>query len=108
MKHEGNYTTRSLDNEWMNLMLWVEDLVSDEEPDAKTVWRYVLRNDCYVKSERQHIERHLLKDSDFRNITTRLYLQKENNNKLYGRFVSNYELNDLLTRANLHNFIVKL
>jgi hypothetical protein len=108
MKHEGTDFTPTLNNEWMYHMIWAEDLVSDEEPDAKTVWRYVLRNECYVKSERQHIERHLLKDGDFRNITKRLYLQKENNNKLYRRFVSNYELKDLFTRANLHNFIAEL
>jgi hypothetical protein len=108
MKHEGTDLTPTLNNEWMYQTLWVEDLVSDDEPDAKTVWRHVLRNDCYVKSERQHIASHLLKDSDFRNMTTRLYIQKEKNNKLHGRFVSNYELTDLLTRANLHNFTAEL
>ena len=108
MKHEGNILTDTLNNEYMYHMLWVEDFASDEEPDAKTVWRYVHRNDCYVKSERQHIPSHLLKDSDFRNITTRLYIQKESNNRLHGKFVSNYEWNDLKNRASLQDFTVEL
>ena len=52
MKHEGTALTSTLNNEWMFKKLWVEDLVSDDEPDAKTIWRYVLRSNCYVKSER--------------------------------------------------------
>jgi hypothetical protein len=108
MKHEGTDFTPTLNNEWMYHMIWAEDLVSDEEPDAKTVWRYVLRNDCYVKSDRQHIPSHLLKDSDFRDISKRLYLQKEKNSKLHGYFVSNFEWNDRSNRADLHTFIVEL
>ena len=48
MKHEGTALTSTLNNEWMFKKLWVEDLVSDDEPDAKTIWRYVLRSNCYV------------------------------------------------------------
>jgi hypothetical protein len=108
MKHKGTPLTSTLNNEWMFKKLWVEDLVSGDEPDAKTIKRYVLRSECYVKSDRQHIAPHNLKDSDFRNISTRLYIQKEKNSKLHGHFVSNYEWNDLVTRSNLHNFTVEL
>lgn len=103
-KKEARPTTPDLNGNWSDTIVWTQDFINDNF-DGQIKYTFLPRNECYVKSDCQHIHEDDLREEHFRSVSRRVYLQQTDNMAKHGKFLTNYLLERELEKANLQEFI---